>query len=97
MRHIFGMTTIEIPVRELHARTGHYVRKASQNVEVIVTDRGRATARLAPLGEPRQKNSPLGARRTLAPGYRELLASGALKSRNKCTDPSADDRAVRDL
>ena len=91
------MTTIEIPVRELHARTGHYVRKASQNTEVIVTDRGRATARLAPLQESQQKKRPLGTRRILAPGCRELLASGALKSRAGSTDSSADDRAVRDL
>jgi prevent-host-death family protein len=91
------MTTIEIPVRELHARTGHYVRKASRNMEVIVTDRGRATARLAPLGESQLKTTLLGARRILAPGYRELLASGALKSGAGSTGQSPDDRAVRDL
>jgi antitoxin (DNA-binding transcriptional repressor) of toxin-antitoxin stability system len=91
------MITIEIPVRELHSRTGHYVRKASRNMEVIVTDRGRAIARLSPLVASQQKKALLGARRILAPGYRELLASGALKNRVASADPSADDRAVRDL
>ena len=91
------MITIEIPVRELHARTGHYVRKASRNMEVIVTDRGRATARLTPLGAARETTIPLGARRTLAPGYRELLVSGALKDREHSTASPADNRAVRDL
>jgi len=42
------MITIEIPVRELHARTGHYVRKAASHVEVVVTERGVPAARLTP-------------------------------------------------
>jgi prevent-host-death family protein len=44
------MKAIEIPVRELHARTGHYVRKAAANQRIIITDRGRRVAELHPLG-----------------------------------------------
>ncbi|MFZ4775667.1 MAG: type II toxin-antitoxin system Phd/YefM family antitoxin [Terrimicrobiaceae bacterium] len=43
------MSTIEIPVRELHSRTGHYVRKAAENQRIVITDRGKAVAELQPL------------------------------------------------
>ena len=43
------MKAIEIAVRELHARTGHYVRKAARQ-PIIITDRGRRVAALRPLG-----------------------------------------------
>jgi prevent-host-death family protein len=45
------MITIEVPVRELHARTGHYVRKAAANMRLIITDRGKAVAELQPLAK----------------------------------------------
>jgi prevent-host-death family protein len=46
------MVTILIPIRELHARTGHYVRLASRVTEVIITENGKPAARIAPL-QPR--------------------------------------------
>lgn len=47
MSHIIVMQRIEIPVRELHARTGHYVRKALQQ-RIVITDRGKRIAELLP-------------------------------------------------
>jgi antitoxin (DNA-binding transcriptional repressor) of toxin-antitoxin stability system len=43
------MKGIQIPVRELHARTGHYVRKAVRQ-RIIITDRGKPVAELHPFG-----------------------------------------------
>jgi prevent-host-death family protein len=43
------MATIQIPIRELHARTGHYIRLASQDTEVIITENGKPAARITPL------------------------------------------------
>ena len=54
------MTTIEIPIRELHARTGHYVRLASRDTEVIITEHGKPAARITPLPELGQAGEPLG-------------------------------------
>ncbi len=54
------MNTIEIPVRELHTRTGHYVRKASAHQRIVITDRGKPVAELQPLGREERE----GARRT---------------------------------
>lgn len=40
-----------ISIKQLHARTGHWVRTA-KTTPVIVTDRGERVASLQPLGEP---------------------------------------------
>ena len=91
------MITIEIPVRELHARTGHYVRKAASNVEVVVTERGVPAAHLTPLASPGPKGQAMTirARRKLLPEYRRLAESGALKSKHEGIRD--EDRGLRDL
>ncbi|MCC5805440.1 MAG: type II toxin-antitoxin system prevent-host-death family antitoxin [Opitutales bacterium] len=43
------MSDLEIPIRELHARTGHYVRKAAAQGRILVTHRGQPMAELRPL------------------------------------------------
>lgn len=91
------MITIEIPVRELHARTGHYVRKAALNVEVVVTERGVPTARLTPLAPVTStaEGLTINARRKLLPEYRRLAKSGAMKSSKGGIQD--EDRGLRDL
>ncbi len=49
MSPIHEMKAIEIPRRELHARTGHFVRLAARQNGIIATERGKVTARLSPL------------------------------------------------
>ena len=44
------MTTVSI--KELHERTGHWLRRVGEEQEVIVTDRGRPIARLVPEPAP---------------------------------------------
>jgi len=66
------MTTIEIPIRELHARTGHFVRKAAADMRVIITDNGKPVAEITPIGKDRVKEDevPYFARRKLRPGFK---------------------------
>lgn len=74
MRHTFHMITIEIPIRELHSRTGHYVRKASANQRIVITERGKPVAELQPLsaGQLRTKGQKWG-NRNLLPEFKALL------------------------
>jgi antitoxin (DNA-binding transcriptional repressor) of toxin-antitoxin stability system len=60
-----------ITIRELHERTGAWVRKAAQLGTITVTERGRPVARLEAIPEPGRKNPFLG--RKVRPGYRKLM------------------------
>ncbi len=44
-----GMSQLEIPIRELHARTGYYVKQAAAKGRILVTHRGRPMAELRSL------------------------------------------------
>lgn len=74
------MITIEIPIRELHARTGHFVRLASRELEVVITQNGKPVARITPLPAAERPIEPLAKRRKLIPAYQKALASGKLRS-----------------
>ncbi len=63
------MTTISI--KELHGRTGHWLRRVSEEGEVIVTERGHPIARLLPAIETPKTNPFL--RRRLMPGVARLI------------------------
>lgn len=60
-----------ISIKELHDRTGHWVRRVSEEREVVVTERGQPIARLLP-AIPRAKTNPFLGRRLL-PGVAPLL------------------------
>ncbi len=75
-----------ITIKELHARTGEYVRRAGRSrTPLPVTDRGKVVAALTPpnLSPPRPRL------RTLLPEYRAFL------SRRKPSDILASLDAVR--
>ncbi len=68
------MTTIDIPVRELHARTGHYIRKVNENMRIIVTDRGRPVAEIQPLDRPGGRDPARNwSKRALVPEYKKVM------------------------
>ena len=50
-----------ISIRELHARTGKWVRQAARQGQILVTDNGSIVARMLPETAPR--NEPYFARR----------------------------------
>ena len=69
-----GLPSLKISIRELHARTGHYVRKAARQ-RVIITSHGKPSAELTALtvGE---EEVPYFARRKLLPAYEKFLREG---------------------
>jgi prevent-host-death family protein len=77
-------STIQVSVRELHARTGHYVRKAAARQRVIVTDNGVPVAELNSFNQP--GSLPFFAKRALRPAFRKLAKSGRLHPRPGAKD-----------
>ena len=60
-----------ISIRELHERTGEWVRKVGHFGEIQVTDRGQAIAKLVPqVSEP---EVPYFARRKLNPDFEAIM------------------------
>jgi prevent-host-death family protein len=62
-----------ISIRELHQRTGTWVRRAAELGSITVTERGRPVARLAAVEERPRQNPFL--RRKLRPGYKRLMGT----------------------
>ncbi|MBM3863911.1 MAG: type II toxin-antitoxin system prevent-host-death family antitoxin [Verrucomicrobia bacterium] len=91
------MSSIEISIRELHARTGHYVRLAAGDTEVIVTSHGKPAACITPLPAAAESGVPLGKRRKWLTAYRKALLSGKLKSARDSTQDVHEISALRDL
>lgn len=60
-----------ISIRELHAKTGHWLRQVAEEREVVVTERGRPVARMLPPAEAPAGNPFL--KRKLLPGVARLL------------------------
>ena len=79
---------ITVSVRELHARTGHYVRKATARQRVIVTDNGHAIAELVPLTST--SSTPFFSQRPLLPAFKKMMAKGKFR-------PRPQDRDITDL
>jgi prevent-host-death family protein len=80
-----------ISIRELHARTGAWVRKAVDLGAITVTERGRPLVRLEPVSDAGRTN-PFRARR-LRPGYARLR--GKLGGGTDSTVIVSDDRERR--
>jgi len=60
-----------ISIKELHERTGHWLRSVDEEEELIITERGRPIARmLPPVAAP--KENPL-LRRKWVPGAAKLV------------------------
>jgi len=93
------MTTIEIPIRELHARTGHFVRLAARQNEIIVTERGKPAARLSPLiaTVTQTPSATLAERRRLRANYRAALEGGKLSMPGDSTPTLHETAALREL
>ena len=61
-----------ISIRELHERTGEWVRKAVRHEQIIVTDHGEPVAALSPYTAPASQENKFKNRRLL-PGYARLM------------------------
>jgi prevent-host-death family protein len=74
--HIVHMKTISI--RELHLRTGEWVRRAGEHKTVVITERGDPVATLIPF-EPAHATMGFAARKLL-PSFVKLPALGRHES-----------------
>ncbi len=66
-----------ISIRELHEKTGRWVRQAEAHEQIIITERGQPVAALTPYRTPAKANRFRG--RKLLPAYKKLagkLAGG---------------------
>ena len=79
-----------ITIRELHEKTGEYIRKAAEAGEIFVTDRGKPIARIVP--EHDQPQTPYFARRKMTPAFRRLAKSGKLRGGADSTRIVSEDR-----
>lgn len=79
-----------ISIRELHEKTGNWIREAARLGEIHVSDRGRPVARILP--EIDQPVKPYFAQRKLRPGFRRLIASGRLRGGTDSTRIVSEDR-----
>lgn len=79
-----------ISIRELHERTGEWVRKVGHFGEIQVTDRGHAVAKLVP--QASEPEVPYFARRKLSPAFRKLMESGKLRGGTDSTTTISEDR-----
>ena len=87
------MTTISI--RELHEKTGRWVRQAALDGEIRVTDRGEFVAKLVAGSEP--KSAPYFARRKILPGFKRLSTQGKLRGGADSTIGISEDRDDRSV
>ena len=76
-----------VSIRELHTRTGHYVRRAATE-PIMVTDRGETVARLVSVSEPA---GVAFAERRLRPGFKRFLATPLPRS-TESTQIVSEDR-----
>jgi len=68
------VNAITVSIRDLHARTGHFVRKAS-DLPVIITDNGKPVAEMhrIPSGSSKTGKRPKWKDRVLLPGYAAIM------------------------
>ncbi len=77
-----------ISIRELHEKTGEWVRRSEKLGTIVVTDRGKAIARIVPV-EATSSVNPFAARK-LRRGYARML--GSLKGGADSTQLVSEDR-----
>lgn len=79
-----------VSIRELHEKTGEWVRKVEQFGEIHVTDHGKTVARIVP--QAAESSVPYFARRKLTPAFRKLMQSGKLRGGTDSTQIISEDR-----
>ena len=79
-----------ISIRELHAKTGAWVRQAVRYGEIAVSDHGVPVARLLP--QVREPETPYFAIRKMSASFRKLQKSGKLKRGADSTGAISKDR-----
>lgn len=84
-----------ISIRQLHEKTGQWVRLVRRHGEIVITDRGEAIARIT--AETPRPEQPYFARRELLPAFSKLGATGKLSRGTDSTVGISDDRNDADV
>jgi len=79
-----------ISIRELHEKTGAWVRQSAHYGEIEITDHGRTVARIVP--QVREPEAPYFARRKFTPSFKKLMESGKLQGGTDSTTMISEDR-----
>jgi antitoxin (DNA-binding transcriptional repressor) of toxin-antitoxin stability system len=79
-----------ISIRELHEKTGAWVRQAAKHGEILITDRGKTLAKILP--ESGRKKIPYFSNRRMSAAFRKLLAQGKLRGGMDSTQSISEDR-----
>lgn len=82
-----------ITIRELHAKTGEWVREAALHGQILVTDNGRAVARIVP--ETEGSGTPYFTARKPSKAFARLDASGKTGHGTDVTQLISNDREDR--
>lgn len=85
----------EISIRELHARTGYWLREVAEYGEIQVTDNGKPIAKLLP-NTPADE-TPYFARRKKSAAFERLERSERLRGGRDSTAGIAEEREDRPL
>ena len=80
----------KISIRDLHEKTGKYVRGVEKGGEIYVTDRGKTVAKIVPQDRPSE--IPYFARRKLTTAFRKLMRNGTLRGGTDSTQIVSEDR-----
>ena len=82
-----------VTIRELHAKTGKLVREASRHGHILVTDNGRAIAKI--VAESEITEVPYFNRRKTSPAFSRLDDSGKTGRGTDVTQMISEDREDR--
>jgi antitoxin (DNA-binding transcriptional repressor) of toxin-antitoxin stability system len=80
----------KISIRQLHDKTGEWVRLAAKHGAILVTDRGKTVAKIMPEAGP--QDTPYFSRRVVTPSFRSLMDGGKLRGGADSTHTISEDR-----
>jgi prevent-host-death family protein len=79
-----------ISIRELHEKTGEWVRQAAEQGEIYITDRGKILAKILP--ESDRKEVPYFSSRKASAAFSLLIKQGKLRGGQDSTQSISEDR-----
>jgi len=82
-----------ISIRELHEKTGEWIRRAGEHGEIHVTDRRKTVAKILP--EADERDTPYFSRRMISPAFRKLMELGKLHGGTDSTQIISEERDRR--
>jgi antitoxin (DNA-binding transcriptional repressor) of toxin-antitoxin stability system len=82
-----------ISIRELHEKTGEWIRRAGEHGEILVTDRRKAVAKILP--EAGEMDTPYFSHRVISPAFRKLMDRAKLRRGTDSTQIVSEERDRR--